>query len=105
MDKIMITKGEWRSRSNHDDTRSYEIETGEPNETIKIATCWSYNRGKQVIDFTEQENNAKLIATAPELFKALMFCKSVIADGGMFERSEQLAFEMAEKVLDKVINQ
>ena len=54
-----------------------------------------------VIGQDEGFANAKLIAAAPEMFEALIFCKSVIEQSGMFELSERLAFEQAEKALKK----
>ena len=62
-----FTKGEWRIKTNHDDTRTVDVMAGEAN----IATFWSYNKGRQVIDFAEQESNAKICAAAPELLEAL----------------------------------
>jgi len=49
----------------------------------------------------EMEANAKLIAAAPELLEALIFCQSVIKTQGMFDLSERMAFDKAELAIKK----
>lgn len=51
----------------------------------------------------ENAANAKLIAAAPDLLEALVFCKSVIESSGMFDRSEQLAFDKAKQAIEKAL--
>lgn len=71
------------------------IEVGQIAEPICIVTPME--------SITEQdEMNAQLIACAPELLEALIFCKSVIESNGAFELSEKLAIEKAESVLIRV---
>lgn len=48
--------------------------------------------------------NAHLIAAAPDLLEALVFCQSVIKAQGMFDRSEQMAYDKAESAIQKALN-
>lgn len=52
---------------------------------------------------TQEENlaNAKLIAAAPDLLEAVMFCRSVLESNGIFELSEKLAVEKAQAAIKK----
>ena len=52
-----------------------------------------------MIPSEEKEANARLIAAAPDLVEALWFCRSVIKAQGMFDRSEVMAYNMANKAL------
>jgi hypothetical protein len=52
-------------------------------------------------DKSEVRANALLATAAPELLEALQFCKSVIKSQGMFDRSEQMAFEKADAAIKK----
>lgn len=40
-----------------------------------------------------------LYASAPKMLEALKFCRSVMVSNGIFERSEQLALEMADEAI------
>ena len=60
------TAGQWEVKDCHDDTRTAEIKSDGKN----IATVWAYNGGSKVIDFNEQQANAKLIAASPILYNA-----------------------------------
>jgi len=94
--KTNFTKGNWNYVGGDDG--SCEVNIGDTTAGI----CrWEKNTGVNVITREEMEANAKLIATAPELFEALIFCKSVIYKGGMLKRSEQIAFEIAESAINK----
>lgn len=55
----------------------------------------------EVEEQPELEANAKLIAAAPDLLSALIFCQSVIKSQGMFDRSEQMAYDKAEAAIKK----
>ena len=44
---------------------------------------------------------AKIIAAAPDLLEALIFCRSVLESQGLFDRSEQIAFEKATAAIAK----
>jgi hypothetical protein len=91
--EIKITKGEWSINEwTQPDDRISIGAVGTPLIAIVPSRDVSYN---------EQKANAKLIAAAPELLEALMFCKNVIFYSGMFERSEQIAFEKAEQAIKK----
>lgn len=63
------------------------------------------NDGESVADIVYKEADATLIATAPELLEALRFCVSVIKSQGMFDRSEQLAYEKGTAAITKATNQ
>jgi hypothetical protein len=51
--------------------------------------------------FENWESNTHLIAAAPDLLEALEFCASVLKEGGLFERSEQIAFDQATSSITK----
>lgn len=65
---------------------------------ITVARCSNSQSGD---NYEECCANAQLISAAPELLKALKFCKSVIVSAGVFDRSEEIAIEMAEIAINK----
>ena len=46
-------------------------------------------------------SDARLIAAAPELLEALKFCAKVLENQGLYDVSEQLAFDQAQSAISK----
>lgn len=99
-----FTKGEWKSRGFEAESNGH-ISVDFPKGFISIyGGVIPGLLGEERDRFIEEaEANANLIAAAPEMLEALIFCKSVIEQSGMFELSERLAFEQAEKAIKKAI--
>ena len=91
------TKGEWYFREQVDANEFCILSKHEEEPPIWVA-AFRLN-GVQTLE--RQRANAKLMAAAPDLLEALVFCKSVIESSCMFERSEQLAVERAEQAIKK----
>lgn len=84
------TPGPWRA-NNRDKTSKQGWEVLAENKAI---TGWG--------SVQTTEANARLIAAAPELLEALVFCRSVMLSNGVFETSERLVMKKAEAVLAKI---
>jgi hypothetical protein len=91
------------SKTKHTPAPLLLTETGEANNYMLISEKnWLasiYINGEILPD--QQKKIVQLMAAAPELLEALIFCKSVIEQSGMFDRSEQLAFDAADAAIKK----
>lgn len=85
----------------------YDNGIGGCTETIGTdSNSWiAEAKGTHVFNGTADEvlANAQLIAAAPELLEALMFCQSVIAKQGMFDLSERMAYDKATEAINKAL--
>ena len=86
---------------NQDEYR--EIFYKKENKIMPIARVFTENFGYN-IDATESKKYCKLFLAAPKLLNVLKFCKSVIESNGVFEASERIAIEKAEKAIDFATN-
>lgn len=89
--EIKHTKGEWKID---------HLQNGAVNTVVKspkkiVAKIY------RNMSLYELNANAKLIAAAPDLLKALQFCQSVIKTQGMFDLSERMAFDKAAAAIKK----
>ena len=87
------TQVKWAVDPIHKNNVRLESGIGIGGETICV--CNSSNIS------TDNEANAKLIAAAPELLEALIFCRNIIGELGMFDINEKIAFDKAQSAIDK----
>lgn len=93
MDDLKHTPGPWLVNSS-------AVKARWPFDTITIceANLISVVDGRKA-PRQEQMANLFLMAAAPEMKDALMFCISVIEANGVFEASERIAIEKAKAAL------
>lgn len=93
------------------ETRPFYTRLGITEREVAYAVSGSQDwKEKEEGDITEMhapevEANARLIAAAPTLLEALTFCRSVIKSQGMYELSEQMAFDKANAAITQATGQ
>ena len=94
-----ITQGEWQvGKTLYNDEYGAHLTMVVVDNGGVEQLCIATTYGKEE---SEVIANSKLISAAPELLKALQFCQSVIKTQGMFDRSEQIAYEKATAAIKK----
>jgi len=81
---------------NQDKYREIVTAKGKP-----VARVFTENFGYNISP-DEAKQYAILFMAAPKLLNALIFCKSVIEAGGVFEASEKIALEKADEAINLI---
>lgn len=72
-----------------------------------VAVCYADDHGLVALtgsadeEVEESKRYANLFAAAPELLEALKFCRSVMVANGIWELSEQIAYDKAAAAINK----
>lgn len=90
---LKITPGSWLVNSS-------AVKANWPMDPVVVCEVarLSFVDGKKA-PHEQQIANLHALASTPELYKALAFCKSVIEANGVFELSEKMAIKAADKAL------
>ncbi len=100
-----FTQGEWSCEAAkcNDQNMSSIFSTERASDGMRKCVAVLIGSRLNLLESEERNANAKLIAAAPELLEALQFCKSVLEAQGLFDLSEQQAFDKAKAAISKAI--